>query len=255
MTVAEEEEVNKQIGHFIAKGWIWLRVITSSGSNLYLPGELVKVATVHLPLAQPTTKSRKLQAKFVGPFQVLEQTNVNVYRVQLPVQYRGIMNKFNAADLRPWVEADRHPAYFYRPAEPHPTADVVAIVRITDRKGRRGRQAKKCTPAQRKAQYLVAYRSHPDSLLWVNDTIVHSQVNGTRMARAFEQTLSRTAELPCEGVQSYPAQLAQDDDWDGGINLADLPRTPRSSSSTSESSETSESQIRTTILPTRFPLI
>lgn len=170
--------------------------------HVYAPGDLVKITTEYLHIAVLSTQTAKLQQRFVGPFTVLRKhKRAPVYTVILPEQYRGMRHTFNAHDLRPWFADDRHPEYVYPQVEPHPT-DVV-IVEVADRKPRRGRNPDNCTVEERKAQYLVAYRSNPDVRTWVNDVDVHNILVGTFLIEKFELMYPRSAERPCNPVKDY----------------------------------------------------
>lgn len=170
--------------------------------HVYAPGDLVKITTTHLHLALPSTQTAKLQQRFVGPFTVLSKhKRAPVYEVRMPPQYRGMRTTFNAHDLRPWFPDERHPAYVYPLIEPHPTD--VCVVEVADRKPRRGRNANGCSPAEHKAQYLVAYRSNPDLLSWVNDTVLRDIMYGDYLIEKFELMYPRSAEQPCNPVKDY----------------------------------------------------
>ena len=59
---------------------------------------MVLVKTDHLHLPQGYT--RKLAAKFIGPFRVVEQINPAAFRVALPAEYSRLHNVFHASQLK-----------------------------------------------------------------------------------------------------------------------------------------------------------
>jgi transposase InsO family protein/translation initiation factor IF-1 len=74
--------------------------------HLFQVGDKVKLSTVNLNL--PSTMSKKLAARFIGPFSVEEVINPVVYKLKLPATLK-VHPVFHISLLRPWKEDDEFP--------------------------------------------------------------------------------------------------------------------------------------------------
>ena len=66
-----------------------------------MPGDLVLLSTVHLPLPAPL--SRKLAAKWLGPLPVLDRVGPVAYRLELPASLARLHPVFHVSLLKPFV--------------------------------------------------------------------------------------------------------------------------------------------------------
>lgn len=64
----------------------------------YRPRDLVFLSTKNIATARP---SKKLDHKFIGPFQVIRAINSHSYQLDLPPEYRLLHNTFYTSLLRP----------------------------------------------------------------------------------------------------------------------------------------------------------
>jgi hypothetical protein len=90
-------------------------------------GDLVLLSTKNLRLPVP---KKKMAARFVGPFRVLDTVGTQAYRLALPKQYK-VHNVFHVSLLEPW-----HGRAGEEPKHPMPLAEenhewVVEAVRDT----------------------------------------------------------------------------------------------------------------------------
>lgn len=108
-------------------------------------GEKVLLSTKNLKL--PGTK-RKLNARYVGPFQIRDAVGSQAYRLALPSSYK-IHNVFHVSLLEPWVQREGE-----EPAEPMPLADAEGEWEVESIQG-----ARKLRGQQ---QYLVQWKDWPE---------------------------------------------------------------------------------------------
>src|SRR5208282_6140172 len=69
-----------------------------SPASAYRPRDLVFLSTKNIATARP---SKKLDHKFIGPFQVIRAINSHSYQLDLPPEYRLLHNTFHTSLLRP----------------------------------------------------------------------------------------------------------------------------------------------------------
>lgn len=74
--------------------------------HLFQVGDKVKLSTVNLNL--PSTMSKKLAARFIGPFSVEKVINPVAYKLKLPATLK-VHPVFHISLLRPWKEDDEFP--------------------------------------------------------------------------------------------------------------------------------------------------
>ena len=76
-------------------------------------GDLVYLRSDALQI--PSFFSRKLAAKYIGPFPVVKTIGATSYRLQLPPRYSNVHPVFHASQLRPHfgdiTEEDRQPTF------------------------------------------------------------------------------------------------------------------------------------------------
>ena len=110
----------------------------------YAVGDMVLLSTKNLRLPVP---KKKMAARFVGPFKVLDTVGAQAYRLALPAQYR-VHNVFHVSLLEPWNgRAGEEPAHPMPLAEGGREWEVEAIRDTRVRKGVR--------------QYLVQWKDWP----------------------------------------------------------------------------------------------
>ncbi len=102
-------------------------------------GSLVWVRTQHLAL--PARLTRKLAAKFIGPFQVLSQVNQVAFRVDLPEKFNKLHNVFHVSQLKLHVSGSAEQMDEVRPDpifddDPLPAYEVEDILDVRKRRGR-----------------------------------------------------------------------------------------------------------------------
>ena len=68
---------------------------------VFAPDDLVMLSTVYLPL--PSTLTRKLAMKWLGPLRVIERVGVVAYRLQLPPNLSRLHPVFHVSLLKPFV--------------------------------------------------------------------------------------------------------------------------------------------------------
>jgi Integrase core domain len=122
-------------------------------SHPYKAGDQVKVSTEHLTIRAASTQRPKLQARFVGPFEIVEQVNPGAYRLKLPESYVAVHDVFNESQLRPWFarEGSRILSEELPPVNAHPALNTV--VQVLDRR-KHGRAPKNCHVLDIPAKYL-----------------------------------------------------------------------------------------------------
>ena len=64
----------------------------------YKSGDKVYINAEHLPSVQ---QSRKLEKKFISPYEVVEKVGQSVYRIKIPVSWK-VYNIFNESLLKPY---------------------------------------------------------------------------------------------------------------------------------------------------------
>ncbi len=116
-----------------------------------LVGDRVWLATTHLPLKHG---SRKLSAKWTGPFRLVEQVAAEAWRLELPGAWR-IHDVFHSSQLKPVHGSPRVPEPIA--LEDEGQAAEFEVERLLDRRRGRGRAG---------WQYLVrwkGYGAHEDT--------------------------------------------------------------------------------------------
>jgi hypothetical protein len=176
-------------------------------SHPYKLGDLVKVSTEHLMVRAASTQRPKLQPRYVGPFEIIEQVNAGAYRLQLPESYVAVHDVFNEAQLRPWFDRDnsRTLSPELPPVHAHPALNKV--VQVLDRR-KHGRAPKNCHVLDIPAKYLCVRKDGTTE--WVPGRSL-SEPEDRRLLREFEWRFPRSIELPCESVKSYPLEKYADE--------------------------------------------
>ena len=133
-------------------------------------GDMVRLSTVNLTL--PSTMSRKLAARFVGPFKVDKIINPVTYRLRLPASMK-IHPVFHVSLLQPWRVDSEHPTHPSRLTRPPPVDaedNQFTVDRLLDkRKRRRGRRWA--------TEYLVRWEGYgPEDDSWVEVEGIHPEL-------------------------------------------------------------------------------
>lgn len=111
----------------------------------YAVGDLVMLSTRNLRLPVP---KKKMAARFVGPFRILDAIGTQAYRLALPSQYR-VHNVFHVSLLEPWQGRAGE-----EPAEPMPLAEEEhewVVEKIRDTRVHKGIR-----------EYLVQWKDWPE---------------------------------------------------------------------------------------------
>lgn len=124
-------------------------------------GDQVRLSTANLTL--PSTMSRKLAARYVGPFKVEKVVNPVTYRLKLPASMR-VHPVFHVSLLQPWRVDPEHPAHVTAPPRPPPIdeeGNSYRVDRLLDKRvRRRGRGSV--------LEYLVRWEGYgPEDDSWV----------------------------------------------------------------------------------------
>lgn len=150
-------------------------------------GDLVRLSTANLAL--PSTMSRKLTARFVGPFKVTGVVNPVAYKLDLPPTMK-IHNVFHVSVLQPWRTDQEFPSHRAGPARPPPvdeSGDQWEVDYLLDKRTRRfGRGAR--------VEYLVRWTGYgPEDDTWEP----LSNLSGAQEAiAAYEAAHPATSEVP-----------------------------------------------------------
>jgi transposase InsO family protein len=173
----------------------------------YKPGDQVKVSTEHLVPRAASTQRPKLQPRFVGPFEIIEQVNPGAYRLKLPASYIAVHDVFNEAQLRPWFEREgsRMLSDELPPVHAHPALN--SVVQVLDRK-KYGRAPKNCHVLDIPAQFLCVRKDGTTE--WVAGKDL-SEPEDKRLLREFEWRFPRSTKLPCESVRCYAVEKYSDE--------------------------------------------
>ncbi|KAH9845311.1 gag/polymerase/env polyprotein [Teratosphaeria destructans] len=100
-------------------------------------GDLVLLSSKNLKLSQP---SRKMSAKFIGPFAVKEPVGRQAYRLRLLVSYR-IHDVFHVSLLKPFEKRDGEPLTNIAVPEIAPDGEELwEVERILDKRVRKGKR-------------------------------------------------------------------------------------------------------------------
>jgi transposase InsO family protein len=105
----------------------------SANAHVYYPGDLIKISTRVLLLRAPSSQSRELQTRWIGPLMVVEEVAPGAYRVATPDSYKLNHDVFIVADICPWLSHESHVLHVdCPPVVPHPALNPV--VQVLDRR-------------------------------------------------------------------------------------------------------------------------
>jgi len=128
---------------------------------VFTVGDLVRLSAANLSL--PSTMSKKLAAKYLGPFQVEQVISSVAYKLRLPSALK-IHPVFHVSLLQPWHTQSElpHPAMLSRPPPVDAEEDRFYVDKLLDKRQRkRGRG--------RSIEYLVRWRGYgPEDDMWIN---------------------------------------------------------------------------------------
>lgn len=141
-------------------------------------GDQVRLSTANLQL--PSTMSKKLAAKYLGPFKVERVISPVAYKLKLPKSLK-IHPVFHVSLLQPWHKDAELPTHvdtaMYHPPPVVPEDDQYLVETLLDKRISRGR-----------AQYLVRWKGYgPEDDMW-------------RPARDIEQSLIDAYEASHHGA-------------------------------------------------------
>ena len=92
-------------------------------SLLYPVGGKALLSTKDINLRLPPGGTKKLMPRYVGPFDILERIGPVAYRLNLPLNFKGIHNVFHVSRMHPWREDGKRkpppPESFELDGEPH----------------------------------------------------------------------------------------------------------------------------------------
>lgn len=150
-------------------------------------GDLVRLSTANLAL--PSTMSRKLAARFVGPFKVTGVVNPVAYKLDLPPTMK-VHNVFHVSVLQPWRTDKEFPSHRAGPARPPPvdeSGDQWEVDYLLDKRIRRLGRGKR-------VEYLVRWTGYgPEDDTWEP----LSNLSGAQEAiAAYEAAHPATSEVP-----------------------------------------------------------
>jgi hypothetical protein len=118
-------------------------------------GEQVLLSATNIRLAsQVKQPSKKLQARFIGPYRIIEEVSPVAYRLELPPTMK-IHPVFHVSLLKQYHKPDKVPDREVPPAPPDPITiderEEFEVEKILDRRTR-----------YRRVEYLVKWMGYPD---------------------------------------------------------------------------------------------
>lgn len=129
-------------------------------------GDKVRLSTVNLQL--PSTMSKKLKSKFLGPFRVEKVVSPVAYKLKLPSSLR-IHPVFHVSLLQPWHEDAEFPDHTTPTSHPPPVIpedNQYTVEALLDKRKSRGR-----------IEYLVRWEGYgPEDDMWIPAVDIHQSL-------------------------------------------------------------------------------
>jgi hypothetical protein len=135
----------------------------------FVVGDLVRLSAANLAL--PSTMSKKVAPKYLGPFPVQQVISPVAYRLKLPPTLK-VHPVFHVNLLQPWHTHPElpHPAVMSPPPPVDVEEDRFYVEKLLDKRQRkRGRGVS--------IEYLVRWRGYgPEDDMWINMKQIHEDV-------------------------------------------------------------------------------
>ena len=121
-------------------------------------GDKVRLSTANMQL--PSTMSKKLVARYLGPFTVEKVVSPVAYKLKLPKSMRRIHPVFHASLLQPWNRDDVFPSHVditvFRPPPVVPEDNQYLVEALLDKR-----------VSRRRVEYLVRWKGYgPEEDMW-----------------------------------------------------------------------------------------